>query len=188
MSEPPKRGRGRPRKRERTPRTTSFAPSRSISRNSDKRSLSPTLEEVAMADLENERPIRTYSCPTVVNQPFCIVLPPCGVNFEIKSSTLQILPKFNGLSQERPYTHVKMFEEVCGTLQLGGLISEGLKMRLFPFSLQDRAREWLHRLPPASIRSWQQLQEEFLNAFFPPHRTSSMRDDILRFIQFDGET
>ncbi|XP_062025089.1 uncharacterized protein LOC133741154 [Rosa rugosa] len=81
-----------------------------------------------------------------------------------------------------------MFEEVCGTLQLGGLTPDSLKMRLFPFSLQDRAREWLHRLPPTSIRSWRQLQEEFLNAFFPPHRTTSMRDDILRFIQFDGET
>ena len=60
-------------------------------------------------------------------------------------------------------------------------------MRLFPFSLRDRARGWLQSLQPGSIDSWEELAQRFLSKFFPPYKTSQLRGEIAQFRQMDFE-
>ncbi|XP_023748966.1 uncharacterized protein LOC111897240 [Lactuca sativa] len=54
-----------------------------------------------------------------------------------------------------------------------------IKLRAFPFSLQDSAREWLYDLPSGSITTWTELAKLFLEKYFPKTRVSILRSEIL---------
>nr|GEZ67939.1 reverse transcriptase domain-containing protein [Tanacetum cinerariifolium] len=45
------------------------------------------------------------------------------------------------------------------------------------------ARRWLEKEPPHSITTWDDLVSKFINEFFPPSRTTNLRDEILNFQQ-----
>ncbi|GJT44212.1 MAK10-like protein [Tanacetum coccineum] len=60
---------------------------------------------------------------------------------------------------------------------------ERTRLRLFQFFLRDQASNWLERLPARSISTWEDLTTRFLAQFFPPGRTSKLRNDILMFQQ-----
>nr|GEW62843.1 retrotransposon protein, putative, Ty3-gypsy subclass [Tanacetum cinerariifolium] len=51
---------------------------------------------------------------------------------------------------------------------------------IFP---HDQASNWLERLPARSISTWKDLTTHFLAQFFPPRRTTKLRNDILIFQQ-----
>ena len=44
---------------------------------------------------------------------------------------------------------------------------DAIRLRLFPFSLKNRAREWLNSLPAGSISDWATLVQKFLAKYFP---------------------
>nr|GEW79938.1 reverse transcriptase domain-containing protein [Tanacetum cinerariifolium] len=58
-----------------------------------------------------------------------------------------------------------------------------IKLMLFPFSLEGAARIWLDKEPPRSILTWDDLVSKFINQFFPPSKTTNLRNDITRFQQ-----
>ncbi|GJY66662.1 reverse transcriptase domain-containing protein [Tanacetum coccineum] len=59
---------------------------------------------------------------------------------------------------------------------------------LFPFSLEGAARIWLEKEPPRSIETWDDLVSKFINKFFPPSKTTNLRNEITRFQQKFDET
>ena len=63
-----------------------------------------------------------------------------------------------------------------------------IKLRLFPFSLKDKARNWFNNLMLGSIDTWGTLVEIFLTKFFLPQLTSQFRSEITQFRQGDQET
>ena len=75
-------------------------------------------------------------------------------------------PTFHGMESENPYAHIKEFEDVCNTFQEGGASIDLMRLKLFPFTLKDKAKIWLNSLRPRSIRTWTDLQAEFLKKFF----------------------
>ncbi|XP_024025398.1 uncharacterized protein LOC112092750 [Morus notabilis] len=150
----------------------------------------------------NNQPLNN---PPVVNQPMALrdyALPPTGVqlvirkpaiqanNFELKSVMLQMIQaiQFNGLPNEDPNAHIINFLEICDTVKYNGVNDEALRLRLFPFSLRDKAKSWLNSLPPNSITSWEDLVQKFLSKFFPPAKTVKMCIEINNFAQYEGET
>nr|GEZ92776.1 reverse transcriptase domain-containing protein [Tanacetum cinerariifolium] len=58
-----------------------------------------------------------------------------------------------------------------------------IKLILFPFSLIGAARRWLEKEPPHSITTWEDLVSKFINEFFPPSRTTNLRNEISNFQQ-----
>jgi hypothetical protein len=42
-----------------------------------------------------------------------------------------------------------------------------IRLKLFPFSLKDKAKTWLQNIRSASIRAWDEMQQQFLKKFFP---------------------
>nr|GEW97080.1 reverse transcriptase domain-containing protein [Tanacetum cinerariifolium] len=54
---------------------------------------------------------------------------------------------------------------------------------LFPFSLEGAARIWLEKEPPRSIFTWDDLVSKFINQFFPPSKTTNLRNEITNFQQ-----
>ncbi|GJV88770.1 reverse transcriptase domain-containing protein [Tanacetum coccineum] len=66
--------------------------------------------------------------------------------------------------------------------------STSVKLMLFPFSFEGAAQIWLEKEPPRSILTWDDLVSKFINKFFPPSKTTNLRNEITRFQQRFDET
>nr|GFA35143.1 reverse transcriptase domain-containing protein [Tanacetum cinerariifolium] len=62
-----------------------------------------------------------------------------------------------------------------------------IKLLLFPFSLEGEAQIWLDKEPPRSILTWEDLVSKFINQFFPPSKTTYLRNEITNFLQKPNE-
>ncbi|KAL6557479.1 hypothetical protein OROMI_017829 [Orobanche minor] len=83
--------------------------------------------------------------------------------------------------------HVKEFLDICSTFRFQNFSEESVKLRLFPFSLKDKAKVWLNSLQAKIITSWDQLVNKFLAKFFPMSKTDSLRREISEFFQKENE-
>nr|GEU56766.1 reverse transcriptase domain-containing protein [Tanacetum cinerariifolium] len=72
---------------------------------------------------------------------------------------------------------------VTSTLKFPNVPNTSIKLMLFPFSLEGTARIWLEKEPPWSIFSWDDLVSKFINQFFPPSKTTNLRNEITNFQQ-----
>ncbi|GJR09333.1 reverse transcriptase domain-containing protein [Tanacetum coccineum] len=58
----------------------------------------------------------------------------------------------------------------------------------FPISLEGAAGFGIEKEPPRSIQTWDDLVSKFINKFFPPSKTTNLRNEITRFQQRFDET
>ncbi|GKD96218.1 reverse transcriptase domain-containing protein, partial [Tanacetum coccineum] len=58
------------------------------------------------------------------------------------------------------------------------------KIRMLTFV----ARIWLEKEPPRSILTWEDLVSKFINQFFPPSKTTNLRNEITNFQQCFDES
>jgi hypothetical protein len=58
---------------------------------------------------------------------------------------------------------------------------------LFTFSLRDGAKDWYYSLPSRSY-TWGEISQAFLERYFPLHKQSAIRDQILGFAQDGSES
>ncbi|KAH9801427.1 hypothetical protein KPL71_001026 [Citrus sinensis] len=138
--------------------------------------------------VQAEKTLREYFSPLVANQPSCIVLPQTtATHFELKPSVIQLLPSFYGLEREDPYLHINEFLDICSTFRFQNFNDESIRLRMFLFSLKDKAKAWLNSLPAGSISTWDELSNKFLTKFFPMSKTNALRREISDFYQREGE-
>ena len=86
------------------------------------------------------RTLRDYLHPERQSTPSCVVLPPNHLAFTCRPQMLQIIPKFHSMDSENPYHHIKEFEDICSTFVDHEYTDETVKLKLFPFSLKDKAK------------------------------------------------
>ncbi|KAB2615225.1 S ribonuclease [Pyrus ussuriensis x Pyrus communis] len=119
-----------------------------------------TIKELSASGLDNAMPL-------------CIQYPRAAPDktdeFELKSSLLHHIPKFHGLSMEDPNKHLKEFEA-------------------FPFSLLEKAKDWLYELAPGTVTSWESMKRAFLEKFFPTSRVILLWKRISGIQQNQGES
>ncbi|PIN21584.1 hypothetical protein CDL12_05712 [Handroanthus impetiginosus] len=138
--------------------------------------------------MANERTLRELAAPNLTQQPLCIEYPQLDVPFELKSGLIHLLPTFRGLENEDPHKHLKELHVVCSSMKPQGVTDEQIKLRAFPFSLADKAKDWLFYLSPGSIRTWIDMVRLFLDKFFPASRATNIRKEICGVKQRDTET
>ena len=68
------------------------------------------------------------------------------------------------------------------------MAQETLQWKLFPFSLNERARQWYAHNVGKVNREWEELRDRFCLTFFPISRIASLRKEILDFRQDEKET
>lgn len=100
---------------------------------------------------------------------------------------LQSTCQFRGMPGEDPNEHIRNFLEVCDTFKMQGMSEDAARLKLFPFSLKDAAKEWLGSLPTNSISTWAEMTSAFLTKYFPPGKAVKLRNDILSFQQYEQE-
>ncbi|GJV26459.1 reverse transcriptase domain-containing protein [Tanacetum coccineum] len=96
--------------------------------------------------------------------------------------------QFFGHDKEDPHAHIRYFNKITSTMKFPNVPSTSVKLMLFPFSLEGAARIWLEKEPPQSILTWDDLVSKFINKFFPPSKTTNLRNEITRFQQKFDET
>ncbi|GKC00842.1 reverse transcriptase domain-containing protein [Tanacetum coccineum] len=81
-------------------------------------------------------------------------------NFELKVGLLQLVTssQFHGFERDDPHAHIRA------------------------------ARIRLEKEPPRSILTWEDLVSKFVNYFFPPSKTTNLKNDITNFQQKFDET
>ncbi|CAL8993255.1 unnamed protein product [Prunus brigantina] len=126
--------------------------------------------------------------PTIPASPSSILLPTAARNYELKSSHLNMLPSFYGLPNEDPLTHIKDIFNAVSSFPLTGVTEDQLRMRVFPYTLKDKAKYWLNSLKPGSLTTWGAIQRKFLEKYFSTQKTDMLRDKILLFAQQDDES
>ncbi|GKB13650.1 reverse transcriptase domain-containing protein [Tanacetum coccineum] len=111
-------------------------------------------------------------------------------NFELKVGLLQLVTssQFHGFERDDPHAHIRWFNKITSTLKYKNVPHDAIKLMLFPFSLEGAARIWLEKEPPRSILTWKDLVSKILNYFFPPSKTTNLKNDIMNFQQKFEET
>nr|GEW83072.1 reverse transcriptase domain-containing protein [Tanacetum cinerariifolium] len=78
--------------------------------------------------------------------------------------------------------------KMTATLKYKDIPNDTIKLMLFPYSLEGAARIWYEKEPPNSILTWDDLVNKFVNQFFPPSKTTHLKNEISRFTQRFEET
>ncbi|GKA11061.1 reverse transcriptase domain-containing protein [Tanacetum coccineum] len=115
-----------------------------------------------------------------------IVLPEINADhFEIKTNLLQLVQAnpFHGLENENPHAHINSFKRITSTLRFRNVSNDVIKLMMFPYSLEGAAKTWYEKEPPNSILTWEDLVTKFVNQFFPPSKTTHLKNKISRFTQ-----
>nr|GEU35675.1 hypothetical protein [Tanacetum cinerariifolium] len=107
----------------------------------------------------------------------------------------------NGIQKKKPdqqsnqftgrqdsHNHLRFFNKVTSTFRHPEVLNTTIKLLLFPFSLEGEARIWLDKEPSRSILTWEDLVSKFINQFFPPSKTTYLRNEITNFLQKPNET
>ncbi|CAM8893228.1 unnamed protein product [Rhodiola kirilowii] len=137
------------------------------------------------------RVLKDYAAPNAYGYRSPILVPAVdNQDFDLKTSTIQMVQsnQFSGRDHEDPNSHLTTFLEVCATFKINGFSEDAKLLRLFPFSLTGRARDWLRSQTPDSFTTWEELAIAFLNKYFPTSKTAYYRNQITNFSQMDGET
>nr|XP_027076019.1 uncharacterized protein LOC113699861 [Coffea arabica] len=141
-------------------------------------------------DMANTQTLRELAAPNLTQQPLCITFPRLSENaaFELKPDLIHLLPVFHGLPGEEPHKHMQEFDVVCSSMKPSGVTDEQIKLRAFPFSLKDSAKDWLYCLPAGIITTWPEMQKKIFEKYFPASRAASLRKEICGIKQFHGES
>ncbi|XP_073016723.1 uncharacterized protein [Primulina eburnea] len=129
----------------------------------------PEVEE--MAGEEDNRTLMELHRPAFEGYGSSIIRPTIQANtFELKPGIIQMIQmqvKFGGAPSEDPNAHLENFLSICDTIKCNGVSTDAIRLRLFPFSLQGEAMEWLRDLPAGSITTWDGLVEFFMHRKTP---------------------
>ena len=81
-------------------------------------------------------------------------------NFEFKPSLIQIIQnivQFYRMPIKDPNDHITEFLEIYDTFKFNGVTEDALRLRLFPFSLKDKAKMWLKTQSVGLFMTWDDL-------------------------------
>nr|GEZ23658.1 reverse transcriptase domain-containing protein [Tanacetum cinerariifolium] len=109
-------------------------------------------------------------------------------NFELKQTLINLVQSNQFTERQNPHNRLRFFNKVTSTFRHPEVPNTTIKLLLFPFSLEGEARIWLDKEPPRSILTWEDLVLKFINQFFPPSKTTYLRNEITNFLQKPNET
>ncbi|CAN6447170.1 unnamed protein product [Victoria cruziana] len=136
------------------------------------------------------RLLREFFIPTEYDRGIGGMGPHIGAaHYEIKASTINMLPSFYSLASEDPYRHLDEYLDICATVRISHIKNDALRLRLFPFSLKEKVKNWLKSLLPSiRIATWEDLQREFLKKYFSIGKTNYYKRAITTFSTLEGES
>ncbi|GKA45804.1 reverse transcriptase domain-containing protein [Tanacetum coccineum] len=147
------------------------------------------LEDTLVVTMADQRTMAELLRAPTEGYAEAIVVPPIPAeHFELKHSLINLVTSKQFYGFEDPHAHIRYFNKITSTLKYKDVLETSIKLMLFPFSIDGPARIWLDKEPPRSILTWDDLVSKFINHFFPPSKTTNLRNEISNFHQKFKET
>nr|GEZ13351.1 reverse transcriptase domain-containing protein [Tanacetum cinerariifolium] len=167
-----------------------FPPANTIPRHSRRKNTNVVESEirtnVMMAD--NRTMAQMLQAP-IEGYEDAIVVPQINTNnFELKQTLINLVQSNQFTGRQDPHNYLRFFNKVTSTFRHPEVPNTTVKVLLFLFSLEGEARIWLDKEPSRSILTWEDLVSKFINQFFPPSKTTYLRNEIKNFLQKSNET
>jgi len=91
--------------------------------------------------------LRDYSSPVVANVPVGPAVNVGNGNFEIRTGLISMVQasQFCGLPSEDANAHLQHFLELCDTIVIKDIAQDSIRLRLFPFSLMGKVKQWFYK-------------------------------------------
>jgi hypothetical protein len=142
-----------------------------------------------MANPNVEKTLREYSAPSADQVPRCPEINTGNGNFEIKTGLITMVEAspFCGKLNEDASAHLQQFLELCNTFTIRGVEEDAIRLRLFPFSLLGKAKQWFY-VNCEEINTWANCSAAFLAKFFPLGKTNVLWGRISSFQQVANVT
>nr|GEX22259.1 hypothetical protein [Tanacetum cinerariifolium] len=128
--------------------------------------------------------------PTKVYAEAIVVPPILAEQFKLKHSLINMMTsdQFFRLEKDNPHDHICLLNKITSTIKYKDVPNSVIKLMLFPFSFTGEARQWLEKELPHSRLTWEDLVSKFINEFFPPLRTTNLRNETSNFQQWFDES
>jgi hypothetical protein len=94
---------------------------------------------------------------------------------------------FHGKASEDANAHLKHSMEICSTITIRGVTHNAIHLRLVPFSLLGKAKQWFYSNKKA-VSTWEKCSVAFLAKFFPLGKTNVLQNKISGFQELTDET
>ena len=104
--------------------------------------------------------------------------------FELKPALINMVQAnpFCGKPHEDANDHLQHVLQVCNTFTVKNVTADAIRLRLFPFSLLGKAKQWFYA-NKSKVTTWHKCANDFLKMFFLAGKTSALRGKILSFQQ-----
>ena len=114
-----------------------------------------------------EKTLREYSAPSADQVPTGPVIKNRNGNFEIKTGLITMVQAstFYGKPNEDASAHLQQFLELCSTFTIRGVEEDAIRLRLFPFSILGKAKQWFYA-NRTEINTWAKCSAAFLTNSF----------------------
>nr|GEX03297.1 hypothetical protein [Tanacetum cinerariifolium] len=171
-------------------RRSYFSPTSTIPRRSRKQTTNIVGPEIrTIVKMADNRTMAQMLQAPIEGYEDAIVVPPINVNnFDLKQTLINLVQSNQFTEKQDRHNHLRFFNKVTSTFRHPEVPNTTIKLLLFPFSLEGEALIWIDKEPPGSILTWEDLVSKFINQFFPPPKTTYLRNEITNFLQKPNET
>jgi len=109
--------------------------------------------------------------------------------FELKPGLINMVQanSFYGKAHEDAIAHLQHFLEICSTFTISKVPRDAILLRLFPFSLLGRVKQWFYATKEKNT-TWGLCYTNFLAKFFPMVKTNALHGKITSFQQQHDES
>jgi hypothetical protein len=130
----------------------------------------PPQEPILMAA---RRCIKDFSAPCSANIR-------TGPEMNIRDGSFELKPALINMVQQSPFcnkaskdanVHLQHFLDICSTFTIRGVTQEAVRLRLFPFSLLGKVKQWFYSNKEA-VSTRENFSNAFLTKFFPLGKTN----------------
>ncbi|XP_072146622.1 uncharacterized protein [Setaria viridis] len=102
--------------------------------------------------------------------------------FELKTNLINMMQAspFCGKPNKDANIHPQHFLGLCDTVTMRGVTQDAIQLRLFPFFLLGRAKQWFYKDKDA-VNIWDKCYATFLAKFFLLGKTNTLHKKITSF-------
>lgn len=163
------------------------------SRTVDVDSLSSLMKELSLTQKAEEpkKTLRECGAPSSFAMREPILYPDLeGMEYYLSPKLIHMMKDiaFARTEDEDPNHHLTKVYDICDTFGPAGIPKEFVLLKLFRWSLKDKAFTWLQSLPNNSITSWMGCTKEFIQKFTSFDKMLQIKRDITNFFQKIGES
>ena len=127
-----------------------------------------------------QKTLRQFSAPSSSHIPTRLNVNQDGNDgFELKTELVNMVQAspFCGKAFEDANAHLQNFLVVSNTINPRGTTLDDFRLRLFPFSLLEKAKTWFYSNKEA-FTTWEACSNAFLAKYFPVGKTNALRNRI----------